>query len=173
MIEDKMINNLIDPVTGMPAQANRAGVPARSVNDLQAINTIQDPGMQSAQQAAAYSKFNNIAQMIPPAPATKTEKVYQADAEKAKYKDSYGTQTSYKRKTKDKTVSADLTTGKGNTLPAFEISVKKSPSTKKEDEPKASVKAMEVNQVSKGRTEVQEEGNKDVKQRTARLGGSF
>ncbi len=167
------MNEKIDPITGMPMDPNRAGMPSRSINDLQPINTIQDPGMQSAQQAAAFQKFNNVAQYMPPSPATKTEKVYQADAEKAKYKDSYGTQTSYKRKTKDKTVSADLTTGKGNTLPAFEISVKKSPSTKTEDEPKASVKAMEVNQVSKGRTEVQEEGNKDVKQRTARLSGSF
>jgi len=60
MIED------IDPMTGMPVQPNRAGMPARSVNNLQAINTIQDPGMQSAQQAAAYQKFNNIAQYTPP-----------------------------------------------------------------------------------------------------------
>ena len=93
---------------------NRAGMPNRSINDLQPINTIQDPGMQSAQQAAAFQKFNNVAQYMPPSPTTKTE-----------------------------------------------------------DKPKASVKAMEVNQVSKGRTEVQEEGNKDVKQRTARLSGSF
>ena len=60
MIED------IDPITGMPMQPNRAGMPERSVNNLQAINTIQDPGMQSAQQAAAYQKFNNIAQYMPP-----------------------------------------------------------------------------------------------------------
>ena len=47
------------------------------------------------------------------------------------------------------------------------------PVAKLEDEPKSSIKAMEVKQVSKGRTEVQEEGNKDVKKRTARLTGSF
>ena len=47
------------------------------------------------------------------------------------------------------------------------------PVAKLEDEPKSSIKAMEVKQVSKGRTEVQEEGNKDVKKRVARLGGSF
>lgn len=119
------MNEKIDPITGMPIDPNRAGMPSRSINDLQAINTIQDPGMQSAQQANAFQRFNNVAQYMPPSPAAKTEKVYQADAEKSKYKDSYGTQTSYKQKTKDKTVSADLTTGKGNTLPAFEISVKK------------------------------------------------
>lgn len=60
MIED------IDPMTGMPVQKNRGGVPGRSINDLQQINTIQDPGMQSAQQAAAFEKFNNIAQYNPP-----------------------------------------------------------------------------------------------------------
>jgi len=108
------MNNNIDPT--MPMPPNRGGVPSRSVNDLQQINTIQDPGMQSAQQAAAYEKFNNIAQYTPP-PTMKTEG--------------------------------------------------------EEDEPKASVKAMEVNQVSNTRTEVQPEGNEDVKQRTARLGGSF
>lgn len=47
------------------------------------------------------------------------------------------------------------------------------PVAKLEDKPKSSIKAMEVTQVSKDRTEVQEEGNKDVKKRTARLGGSF
>ena len=60
MIED------IDPMTGMPVQKNRGGMPSRSINDLQQINTIQDPGMQSAQQAAAFQKFNNIAQYNPP-----------------------------------------------------------------------------------------------------------
>lgn len=47
------------------------------------------------------------------------------------------------------------------------------PVAKLKDEPKSSIKAMEVKQVSKGRTEVQEEGNKDVKKRIARLTGSF
>jgi hypothetical protein len=61
-----MINPEIDPITGMPIQQNRAGAPGRSINDLQDINTIQDPGMQSAQQAAAFQKFNNIAQYTPP-----------------------------------------------------------------------------------------------------------
>ena len=55
-----------DPMTGMPVQPNRGGMPSRSINDLQQINTIQDPGMQSAQQAAAFEKFNNIAQYNPP-----------------------------------------------------------------------------------------------------------
>jgi len=109
------MNNNMDPT--MPMPPNRGGVPSRSVNDLNQINTIQDPGMQSAQQAAAFEKFNNIAQYMPPSPATKIEG--------------------------------------------------------EEDEPRASIKAMEVNQVSKDRTEIKEEGNKDVKQRTARLGGSF
>lgn len=49
------------------------------------------------------------------------EKVYSTDTAKIKYKDSYGDQFSFKRKTKDKTVSADLTEGKGNVLPTFEI----------------------------------------------------
>ena len=53
---------------------NRAGMPERSVNNLQAINTIQDPGMQSAQQAAAYQKFNNIAQYTPPPTMMKYKK---------------------------------------------------------------------------------------------------
>ena len=73
------MNENIDPTTGMPMDPNRAGMPGRSINDLQPINTIQDPGMQSAQQAAAFQRFNNIAQYMPPSPATKTEKevVYQ------------------------------------------------------------------------------------------------
>jgi hypothetical protein len=63
-----MINQEIDPITGMPVepQVNRAGVPDRSINNLQGINTIQDPGMQSMQQAQAFQKFNNIAQYNPP-----------------------------------------------------------------------------------------------------------
>ena len=66
-----MINQEIDPITGMPVepQQNRAGVPSRSINNLGSISTIQDPGMQSAQQAEAFQKFNNIAQYTPP-PAT-------------------------------------------------------------------------------------------------------
>ena len=73
------MNENIDPITGMPMDPNRAGMPNRSINDLQPISTIQDPGMQSAQQAAAFQRFNNVAQYMPPSPATKTEKevVYQ------------------------------------------------------------------------------------------------
>ena len=67
------MNENIDPTTGMPMDPNRAGMPGRSINDLQPINTIQDPVMQSAQQAAAFQRFNNIAQYMPPSPATKTE----------------------------------------------------------------------------------------------------
>jgi hypothetical protein len=70
----KNINQQIDPATGQMMQpqpiTNRAGVPSRSINDLQGINTIQDPGMQSSQQADAFQKFNNIAQYNPP-PAMK------------------------------------------------------------------------------------------------------
>ena len=69
----------ISGIIGVGPTVNRAGTPSRSINDLQPINTIQDPGMQSAQQAAAYSQFNNIAQTMPPSPVNKTEKevVYQ------------------------------------------------------------------------------------------------
>ena len=62
---------------------------------------------------------------------TKKEVVYQADAGKSDYSDSYGTQTSYKKTKKDSsgkvksTASADLTTGKGNVLPEFELAVTK------------------------------------------------
>jgi len=70
----KNIRRQIDPATGQMLQpqliTNRAGVPSRSINDLQDINTIQDPGMQSAQQADSFQKFNNIAQYNPP-PAMK------------------------------------------------------------------------------------------------------
>jgi hypothetical protein len=61
----------------------------------------------------------------------KKEVVYQADAGKSDYSDSYGTQTSYKKTKKDSsgkgesTASADLTTGKGNVLPEFELAVTK------------------------------------------------
>jgi len=61
----------------------------------------------------------------------KKEVVYQADASKSDYSDSYGTQTSYKKTKKDSsgkvksTASADLTTGKGNVLPEFELAVTK------------------------------------------------
>ena len=60
------LTGAVDPMTDMPVQPNRGGMPSRSINDLQQINTIQDPGMQSAQQAAAFEKFNNIAQYNPP-----------------------------------------------------------------------------------------------------------
>lgn len=62
---------------------------------------------------------------------TKKEVVYQADASKSNYSDKYGTQTSYKNTEKDSsgkvksTASADLTTGKGNILPEFELAVTK------------------------------------------------
>ncbi len=54
----------VDP--NAPVPPNRGGVPGRSVNDLQPMQTITDPGMQSAQQADAYAKFNNTAQYMPP-----------------------------------------------------------------------------------------------------------
>jgi hypothetical protein len=60
------MNEKIDPLTGAILNPNRAGMPSRSINDLQAINTIQDPGMQSAQQANAFQRFNNVAQYMPP-----------------------------------------------------------------------------------------------------------
>ena len=42
-------------------QPNRAGAPPRSINDMSQMGSIVDPGMQSAQQAAAYEKFNSMA----------------------------------------------------------------------------------------------------------------
>jgi len=59
----------IDPMTGlpiMPMQPNRAGTPPRSINDMSQMGSIVDTGMQSAQQAEAFQKFNNIAQYTPP-----------------------------------------------------------------------------------------------------------
>lgn len=67
------MNEKIDPITGMTMDPNRAGTPGRSINDLQSINTIQDPGMQSAQQAAAFQRFNNVAQYMPPPTMKKDE----------------------------------------------------------------------------------------------------
>jgi len=57
----------IDPMTGLPIapmQPNRAGAPPRSINDMSQMGSIVDPGMQSAQQAAAYEKFNSMAMML-------------------------------------------------------------------------------------------------------------
>ena len=45
-------------------KANRAGAPPRSINDMSQMGSIVDPGMQSAQQAAAYEKFNSMAMML-------------------------------------------------------------------------------------------------------------
>ncbi len=68
----KNINQQIDPVTGQVLQPqpipNRAGAPDRSLNSMQQMGSITDPGMQSAQQAQAFQKFNNIAQNMPPSP---------------------------------------------------------------------------------------------------------
>ena len=64
----------VSGIVGAGPTINRGGAPSRSMNDLQPIDTIQDPGMQSAQQAASYQQFNNIAQNMPPAPTTKIEK---------------------------------------------------------------------------------------------------
>ena len=68
----KFINPQVDPVTGQMIQPqpvpNRAGVPDRSLNSMQQMGTIVDPGMQSAQQAQAFQKFNSIAQNMPPSP---------------------------------------------------------------------------------------------------------
>ena len=68
----KFINPQVDPVTGQTLQPqpipNRAGVPDRSLNSMQQMGTIVDPGMQSAQQAQAFQKFNSIAQNMPPSP---------------------------------------------------------------------------------------------------------
>lgn len=81
------ITGTVDPMTGMPMDPNRAGAPGRSINNLQAINTIQDPGMQSAQQAAAFQKFNNVAQYMPPPTMKQDETVSrQEDAPKEKPK---------------------------------------------------------------------------------------
>lgn len=54
----------IDPMTGLPIvpmQPNRAGVPPRSINDMSQMGSIVDPGMQSAQQAEDYARFNSMA----------------------------------------------------------------------------------------------------------------
>ena len=68
----KFINPQVDPATGQVLQPqfipNRAGTPDRSLNNMQPMGTIVDPGMQSAQQAQAFQKFNSIAQNIPPSP---------------------------------------------------------------------------------------------------------
>ena len=62
------MNQEIDPNTGMPVEpmVNRAGTLSRSINDMNSISSITDPGMQSNQQAQAFQKFNNIAQYTPP-----------------------------------------------------------------------------------------------------------
>ena len=64
------INPQVDPATGQVLQPqpipNRAGAPDRSLNSMQQMGSITDPGMQSAQQAAAFQKFNTIAQDMPP-----------------------------------------------------------------------------------------------------------
>ena len=62
------MNQEIDPMTGMPVEpmVNRAGTLSRSINDMNSISSITDPGMQSNQQAQAFQKFNNIAQYTPP-----------------------------------------------------------------------------------------------------------
>jgi hypothetical protein len=66
----KFINPQVDPATGQVLQPqpipNRAGAPDRSLNSMQQMGSITDPGMQSAQQAAAFQKFNTIAQDMPP-----------------------------------------------------------------------------------------------------------
>jgi hypothetical protein len=74
----------VDPNAPMPP--NRGGVPARSVNDLQPMQTITDPGMQSAQQADAYAKFNNTAQYMTPPTMKKEgeEKLYAGDVSQSK-----------------------------------------------------------------------------------------
>ncbi len=68
----KFINPQIDPATGQMLQPqpipNRAGTPDRSLNSMQQMGSIVDPGMQSAQQAQAFQKFNSIAQNMPPSP---------------------------------------------------------------------------------------------------------
>ena len=63
-----MMNQEIDPMTGMPVEpmVNRAGTLSRSINDMNSISSITDPGMQSNQQAQAFQKFNNIAQYTTP-----------------------------------------------------------------------------------------------------------
>ena len=62
------MNQEIDPNTGMPVEpmVNRAGTLSRSINDMNSISSITDPGMQSNKQAQAFQKFNNIAQYTPP-----------------------------------------------------------------------------------------------------------
>ena len=59
---------MVNQVPGQMPMPNRAGAPDRSLNSMQPMGTIVDPGMQSAQQAQAFQQFNNIAQNMPPSP---------------------------------------------------------------------------------------------------------
>lgn len=68
------VQGSVSGIVGAGPTINRAGAPERSANNLQAIETIKDPGMESAQQAAAYQKFNNIAQYTPPPTMMKYKK---------------------------------------------------------------------------------------------------
>lgn len=118
----QMNNNMMNETDmgQMPFQ-NNAIMNAQGMKQMDAINPVVNPNIPGTLPGSGNVPGN---QQIPN-PVAKIEKVYKGDAEKVKYKDPYGDQTSYKQKTKDKTVSADLTTGKGSTLPEFEISVKK------------------------------------------------
>ncbi len=123
----------VDP--NAPVPPNRGGVPGRSVNDLQPMQTITDPGMQSAQQADAYAKFNNTAQYMPP-PVMKKEGEKEVslatDATKLeKGGDQYGEFKNIKMKRKDgNTVSADMSTATKDKLP--ELTITASPANRNE-----------------------------------------
>jgi len=58
----------ISGIVGVGPTVNRAGTPDRSLNNMQQMGSIVDPGMQSSQQADEFQKFNSIAQNMPPSP---------------------------------------------------------------------------------------------------------
>jgi hypothetical protein len=67
-VVNQVPGQMVNQVPGQMPAPNRAGVPDRSLNSMQPMGTIVDPGTQSAQQAQAFQKFNNIAQNMPPSP---------------------------------------------------------------------------------------------------------
>lgn len=69
---------------------------------------------------------------------TKPEKevVYSTDASKHSYKDTYGNLKEIKTKNKDKSTKVDVTSGKGEVLPTFEITASKKGSILYKNSPK-------------------------------------
>ena len=55
----------MDDLNEMSMRPNRGGAPSRSINDLSAINTVQDEGLMSANSFANNNKMNAISQYLP------------------------------------------------------------------------------------------------------------